>query len=81
MQLHKSYIGAAAAVLQHLVCLQEQKKKTKTTTKKVQGSLYAFFSGFVKAAFSNLMPLFFFLSPILLPNPHKLCNTHTDTEQ
>lgn len=45
MQLHKSYIGAAAAGLQRLVCLQEQKKK------KVQGSLYAFFSGFCKSCF------------------------------
>ncbi|XP_021239792.1 protein FAM168A isoform X1 [Numida meleagris] len=44
MQLHKSYIGAAATGLQHLVCLQEQKKK-------VQGSLYAFFSGFCKSCF------------------------------
>lgn len=30
MQLHKSYIGAAAAGLQRLVCLQEQKKKKKS---------------------------------------------------
>lgn len=77
MQLHKSYIGAVAAVLQHLVCLQEQKKK-----KKCKGHFMHSLVVFVKAAFSNLLPLFFFfLSPFLLPNPHKLCNTHTDTEQ
>lgn len=57
MQLHKSYIGAAAAGLQRLVCLQEQKKK------KCKGHFMHSLVVFVKAAFSNLLPLFFPLPP------------------
>ncbi|KAK4831332.1 hypothetical protein QYF61_016821, partial [Mycteria americana] len=57
------------------VCKNKRKKK-----KKCKGHFMHSLVVFVKAAFSNLLPLFFFffplLSPFLLPNPHKLCNTH-----
>lgn len=66
MQLHKSYIGAAAAGLQRLVCLQEQKKK------KCKGHFMHSLVVFVKAAFSNLLPLFF---PPSSPS-HMNCVTH-----
>lgn len=70
MQLHKSYIGAAAAGLQRLVCLQEQKKK-----KKCKGHFMHSLVVFVKAAFSNLLPLFFPPPP---PSSfsHMNCVTH-----
>lgn len=59
MQLLKSYIGAGATVPQHQVCLQEQNKKCK-------GHFMHSLVVFVKAAFSNLLSLFFPSSP---PSP------------